>query len=122
MKLFKLSALLLSGAALSVTARAESVPPGCVAHVILLATISGSPSYVRLRFEVEALGSAQQGVSSMGQALKEFKAAITPTTALSALITGTNDANNALQCSAYIMGKYKLTGDHDQVIQGRQRP
>jgi hypothetical protein len=118
MKLLKLSALILSVVSLSVTARAQAVPPGCVVHVISLATISGSPSYVRLRFEIEALGSAQRGVASMGQALKEFKAATTPTTALSALISGTNDANNALHCAAFIMGKYKPTGDDDRVIQG----
>jgi hypothetical protein len=116
MKLLKLSALVLLVLALSATARAQAVPPGCVANVISLATISGSPSYVRLRYEIEALGSAQQGVASMGQALKEFKAATTPTTALSALISGTNDAINALHCSAFIMEKYKPTGDHDRVI------
>jgi hypothetical protein len=118
MKPLKLFALILSVMALSATARAQAVPPGCVASVISLATISGSPSYVRLRFEVEALGSAQQGVASMGDALKEFNAATTPTTALSALITGTNDAVNALHCSAFIMGKYKPTDADDRVIAG----
>jgi hypothetical protein len=116
MKFLKLSALALSALACA-TAHAQDIPAGCVANVISLATISGSPSYVRLRYEIEALGSAQQGVASMLQGLKEFKTATTPTTALSALITGTNDANNALHCSASIMGKYKPTDDHDRVMQ-----
>lgn len=119
MKHFAAIAMVLSSVvSLSVTARAQAVPPGCAVHVISLPTVSGSPSYVRLRYEIEALGSAQEGVASMGDALKEFNAATTATTALSALITGTNDAVNALHCSAYIMGNYKPTDADDRVIAG----
>ena len=115
-----LTALVLSVVAFSATARAEDIPPGCVMNLVSLAsaTVSGSPSYIRLRYEIEALSSAQRGVTSMSQGLKEFKAASEPTAALTTIITSTNDANDALHCSAAIMEKYTPTSDDDRVIKG----
>ncbi len=95
---------------------AESVPSGCAFHWISVAEVSGSPAYVRLRYEIEALASAQAGVTSMVQGLKEFKTASEPSMALSAMITSTNDGNDALHCSAAIMDRYTPTGVDDGVI------
>jgi hypothetical protein len=110
--------IVLVCAASALPIQAQGVPSGCAVNLISIATVSGSSSYVRLRYEIEALWSAQQGVASMSQGLKEFKAASEASTGLSAIITGTNDANDALHCSAIVMEKYTAANDDDRVIRG----
>jgi hypothetical protein len=54
----------------------------------------------------------------MHQGIKDYTAASQASTKLSAIITSTNDASNALLCSASIMERYKSTDKDDKVIKG----
>lgn len=116
MKTFLSVLVTFSVVAMSVTVRAEGLPEGCSYSMISLASVSGSPAYVRLRYEIEALSSAQQSVELMHQGIKDYTAASEASTKLSAIITSTNDASNALLCSAAIMDRYKSTDKDDTVI------
>jgi hypothetical protein len=84
--------------------------------VSVASVVSGSPSYVRLRYEIEALASAQEGVKSMDQGLKDLKVSTELYSGLSAVITSTNDANDSLRCAAAVMGHYAAKGDDDRTI------
>jgi hypothetical protein len=50
--------------------------------------VSGSQSYVRLRYEVEALSTAQESLTGMDAALKDSDGSTSPTMELAAMITG----------------------------------
>jgi hypothetical protein len=73
-------------------------------------------SYVRLRYEIEALNAAQESVDGLTTALKDFDSASSPTIALSTLITGANQAHDSLLCASYLMGQYRPVDRDDKMI------
>ena len=93
-----------------------TAPPSCGINLISLARVSGSISYVRLRYEIEALNSAQESVDGLTTALKDFDSASSPTIALSTLITGANQAHDSLLCASYLMGQYRPVDGDDKMI------
>jgi hypothetical protein len=82
--------------------------------MIQLHGVTGSKAYVRLRYLIEALNSAQDAVTGMASSLKEFNTATNVASALAPLITGTDGAKDALHCAAFIMNQFpglmKTTG------------
>jgi hypothetical protein len=95
---------------------APKIPPSsCGISLMTVATVSGTPSYVRLRFQLDALSSAQSGVTSMATAQVEFKQEKTPAVGMSSLFTGMNQAHDALLCSASIMDRYKAVDKDDDL-------
>jgi hypothetical protein len=95
---------------------AQPLPAGCGITLATISVASGSPAYLRLCYEIEALTAAQDGVTSMNKALNEFNAATAPPLALSALITGTTEARDALHCAAAVMTKYASVNDRDRTV------
>jgi hypothetical protein len=91
-------------------------PPSCDINLMSVGNVSGSQSYVRLRYEVEALSTAQESLSGMDAALKNSDGSTGPTMALAAMITGMNQAHDSLACAAYLMGKYRPTEEDDKNI------
>jgi hypothetical protein len=97
---------------------AQTAPVGCGITLASITMTSGSSSYLRLRYELEALTTAQDAVTSMNHGLQEFNAETSPSLALSSLITGTNEAHDALRCAAAVIAKYPSERDTDQTIKG----
>jgi hypothetical protein len=66
---------------------ARKVPPlSCGIPLASVATINGSPAYIRLRFLLAALNSGQDAVIGMASGLDSFKSAPSPTSAFIVLI------------------------------------
>lgn len=78
--------------------------------------VSGSPSYIRLRYLIEALNTAQGSVTSLDEALKNFNSAATPTLALAAVFIGAKEAQDDLRCAAALINKYPSSADDDKTI------
>ena len=76
--------------------QSSSQPESCALPLIQLNDATGSKAYVRLRYLIEALDSAQDAVTGMASSLKEFNAATNVSSALAPLITGTGGAKDAL--------------------------
>lgn len=91
-------------------------PPSCGINLASVSSVSGSMSYIRLRYEIEALNAAQESVDGLKMALKDFDSASSPTIALSSLITGVNQAHDSLLCASYLMGKYRPVDSDDKMI------
>jgi hypothetical protein len=91
-------------------------PPSCGINLASVSSVSGSVSYVRLRYEIEALNAAQESVDGLKMALKDFGSASNPTIALSSLITGVNQAHDSLLCASYLMGQYRPVDKDDKMI------
>jgi hypothetical protein len=91
-------------------------PPSCDINLMSVGNVSGSQSYVRLRYEVEALSTAQESLNGMDAALKDLAGSTSPTMALAAMITGMNQAHDSLACAAYLIGKYRPTEEDDKNI------
>jgi hypothetical protein len=90
----------------------SSPPESCALPLIQLHDVKGSNAYIRLRYLIEALTSAQEAVTSMASGLKEFNAATDIANALAPLIVGTDQAEDALHCASFIMSAYP-EGDND---------
>jgi hypothetical protein len=93
-----------------------SQPESCAFPLIQLNDATGSKAYVRLRYLIAALDSAQDAVTRMASNLKEFNTATNTASALAALITGTDGAKDALHCAAFIMIQYPGTDHDDKLI------
>jgi hypothetical protein len=93
-------------------------PPSCGIYLMSVRRVSGSQSYVRLRYEVEALTAAQESLEGMNAALKGLGNSTSATMGLAGMITGMNQAHNSLTCAAYIVGQYRPTEDDDKTIRG----
>jgi hypothetical protein len=63
---------------------------------------------------IEALSSAQEAVTGMASSMKEFDAATNTANALAPLITGTDEAKDALHCAAFIMSQYPDADEDDK--------
>jgi hypothetical protein len=94
----------------------DPIYASCMLTIGSLSSVSGSPSYLRLRWEIEALAFAQESVTTMEHGLEEFKAADTPSLALSSIITSHNEGRDYLWCAAAVMDRYKPTADDDRLI------
>jgi hypothetical protein len=93
-----------------------SQPESCAFPLIQLHDATGSKAYVRLRYLIAALDSAQDAVTGMASSLKEFNTATNTASALAPLITGTDGAKDALHCAAFIMNQYPGTDQDDKFI------
>lgn len=91
-------------------------PPSCDINLMTVGDVSGSQSYIRLRYEVEALSAAQESLAGMDAALKDLNGSTSPTMALAGMITGMNQAYDSLACAAYLMGQYRPTEEDDKNI------
>jgi hypothetical protein len=91
-------------------------PDSCAFPLIALNDATGSKAYVRLRYLIAALDSAQDAVSRMASSLKEFNTATTTASALAPLITGTDGAKDALHCAAFIMNQYPGSDEDEKLI------
>jgi hypothetical protein len=91
-------------------------PPSCDINLMAVGNVSGSQSYVRLRYEVEALSTAQESLAGMDAALRDLNGPTSPTMAVAGMITGMNQAHDSLVCAAYIMGRYQPTEEDDKNI------
>ncbi len=94
----------------------SSQPESCALPLIQLNDATGSKAYVRLRYLIEALDSAQDAVTGMASSLKEFNTATNVASALAPLITGSDGAKDALHCAAFIMNQYPGTDEDDRLI------
>ena len=90
-------------------------PESCALPLIQLHDVTGSNAYIRLRYVIEALSSAQEAVSGMALSMKESDAATDTANALAPLITGTNGAKDALHCAAAIMDQYRAIDEDDRI-------
>jgi hypothetical protein len=93
-------------------------PPSCDINLMGVGNVSGSQSYVRLRYEVEALTAAQESLTGMNSALRDLDDSTSPTMGLAGMITGMNQAHDSLDCAAYIVGRYRPTEEDDKTIRG----
>lgn len=93
-----------------------SQPESCGFPPIALNDATGSKAYVRLRYLLAALDSAQDAVTGMASSLKEFNTATSTAGALAPLITGIDGAKDALHCAAFIMNRYPGTDQDDKLI------
>lgn len=91
-------------------------PPSCDINLMSVGNVSGSQAYIRLRYEVEALSTAQESLAGMDASLKDLNASTSPTMALAGMITGMNQAHDSLVCAAYLMGQYRPTEEDDKNI------
>jgi hypothetical protein len=91
-------------------------PPSCDINLMTVGNVSGSQSYIRLRYEVEALSTAQESLAGMDAALKDLNGSTSPTMALAGMITGMNQAHDSLACAAYLMGQYRPAEEDDKNI------
>jgi hypothetical protein len=91
-------------------------PESCAFPLIALSNATGSSAYVRLRYLIAALDSAQDSVTGMASALKELDTATNAANALAPLITGADEAKDELHCAAFIMNQYPGTDDEDKII------
>jgi hypothetical protein len=91
-------------------------PPSCDINLMTVGNVSGSGSYIRLRYEVEALSTAQESLAGMDAALKDLNDSTSPTMAVAGIITGMNQAHDSLACAAYVMGQYRPTEEDDKNI------
>jgi hypothetical protein len=64
----------------------SSPPESCAVPLIQLHDVTGSNAYVRLRYVIEALSSAQESVTGMASSMKEFNAATDTANALAPLL------------------------------------
>jgi len=93
----------------------ETPPSSCGIALVTIATVTGSPAYVRLRFQIDALSSAQEGVTAMAAAQEEFKRETnSPAVSMSSLFTGLGEAHDNLLCAASIIDRYKPTDPDDK--------
>jgi len=88
-------------------------PASCGGALISEATIVGDIPYKRLAIQLEALRSAQNGVSAMAAGIAELKTETIPSLAISSLFIGTKQAHDALLCSAFLIAKYKPVDKDD---------
>jgi hypothetical protein len=94
----------------------RAAPPSCDINLMTVGNVSGSQSYIRSRYEVEALSTAQESLAGMDAALKDHNGSTSPTMAFAGMITGMNQAHDSLACAAYLMGQYRPTEADDQNI------
>jgi hypothetical protein len=93
----------------------KTPPSSCGIALMTIATVAGSPAYVRLRFQIDALSSAQEGVTTMAAAQEEFKRETnSPAVSMSSLFTGFGEAYDNLLCAASITDRYKPTDPDDK--------
>jgi len=82
---------------------------------LTVATVTGSPVYVRLRFQLDALSSAQESVTTMATAQEESRRETnSPAVSMSSLFTGMEQAHDDLLCAVSIVDRYKPTDKDDE--------
>lgn len=82
-------------------------PPFCDIHLVSIAMVSGSPSYVRLAFIAESLGSAQEAAEIMKKEIADIRAAKSLADLFEIQAQGSNEASGYLHCAADIASRYK---------------
>ena len=114
--------LILSSLPISIAAQATEPrydvlpavpPPSCGFRLAALGRITGPPAYQRLAYQLEALQSAQEGVSAPQTAMAGLQKEQTPAFGMAALFTGTKQAHNALLCTASIIANYAPVDETD---------
>ncbi|WP_157466836.1 hypothetical protein [Edaphobacter aggregans] len=71
-----------------------------------------------MRYQLEALNSAQEAVVIMSEGLENSKSSSTPALALSAILTSSQRGRDDLLCAASIIGRYQPIDDDDKMIRG----
>ncbi len=93
----------------------DTTPSFCNAFLINAAQISGSRSYVRLKFELEALEAAQASHIAFQKTIVDMKST-DPTLVFGAILTGEKDSRDALNCAAIVMDRYKPENKDDDLV------
>lgn len=91
-------------------------PISCGLSLANTEMIKGSLPYVRLRFELAALSSAQEGTAGLKDGIDALNTEAAPTVAISSVFTGIDQSYDALRCSASIIGKYHPVDSDDETI------
>jgi hypothetical protein len=82
-------------------------PPFCDIHLVSIAMVSGSPSYVRLAFLAQSLTSAQTASDIMKKEVAELQVAKSMTDLFEIQAQGSREASGYLRCAADIASRYK---------------
>lgn len=88
-------------------------PPFCDIHLVSLAMVNGSPSYVRLAFLAESLASAQTAAETMKKEVADIQTAKSLTALFEVQAQAANEAVGYLHCAAQIIFRYKPTDKDD---------
>lgn len=88
-------------------------PPFCDIHLVSLAMVNGSPSYVRLAFLAESLASAQTAAETMKKEVADIQTAKSLTALFEVQAQAANEAVGYLHCAAQIAFLYKPTDKDD---------
>lgn len=91
------------------------VPASCTFALASVATLAGPPAYKRLAIELKALESAQEGVAALAQGRDDLlKNLSSPSIGMASLFTHTEQAHDALLCSASLIAKYQPVDSDDE--------
>lgn len=82
-------------------------PPFCDIHLVSLAMVNGSPSYVRLAFIAESLASAQTAADTIKKEVADIQTAKSWTALFEVQAQAANEAVGYLHCAAQIAFRYK---------------
>lgn len=88
-------------------------PPSCGLSLAELGSVTGPPGYQRLAYQLKALKTAQGAVSALQAGMTGLQKERTPALGMSALFTGTEQAREALLCSASIIAQYEPVDQTD---------
>lgn len=110
------SACLLASAQQSRKKVAISPPVSCGIPLASVSSATGSDTYLRLRYLVQALITAQDSVGVLSDAVEELNKASTPALALAPLLSGSVQAEASLRCSAYLINTFQPHDSDDKMI------
>jgi hypothetical protein len=91
-------------------------PPFCNIHLVSLAMVNGSPSYVRLAFIAESLASAQTAAETMKKEIADIKTAKSWAALFEVQAQAADEAVGDLHCAAQIAFRYKPTDKDDENV------
>jgi hypothetical protein len=81
-------------------------PSSCYLPLAGLGSVTGPVAYQRLAYQLKALQSAQGAISALQAGVTGLKKEVRPTLGMAALFNNTEQAHDALLCSALIIAKY----------------
>jgi hypothetical protein len=88
-------------------------PPFCDIHLVSVATVKGTPAYVRLAFLAESLVSAQTAAEIIKKEVDDIRKADSWTALFEIQTQAANEAGGYLHCAAQIAFRYKPTDKDD---------
>lgn len=88
-------------------------PPSCGLILAGLGSVTGPPAYQRLAYQLKALQTAQGAVSALQAGKTGLLKESSPALGIAALFTGSEQAHDALRCSALVVAKYAPADETD---------